>query len=96
MCQLKRNILYTKKHKNMIILKFTLTCGHSNSDCKTPSREKQATWKRFPCESPIRMSPASDISIPLGKQVIFSLPIRYLKTPLGANTATQWPLKSQT
>lgn len=62
-------------------LGFTLTWGHSNSDCNTPSREKQATWKRLPCESPIKISPASEISMPLGKEVIFSLPMRYLNEP---------------
>lgn len=85
-----------EKKQQIILIIFTLTCGHSNSDCKTPSREKQATWKRLPCESPIKMSPASEISIPFGKQVIFSLPIRYLKLPSCAKTATQWPLKSHT
>lgn len=60
---------------------LTFTWGHSNSDCKTPWREKQATWNRLPCESPIKISPASDISIPFGKHVIFSFPMRYLNEP---------------
>lgn len=75
---------------------LTLTYGHSNSEIKEPSLEKTATWNLLPCESPIKTSPASLISIPFGKFVIFSQPIRRKNLPSSLNTTTQCPLKSQT
>lgn len=74
----------------------TFTYGHSNSDINEPALEKTATWKRLPCESPINTSPASLISIPFGKFVTFSQPMRRRNLPSSLNTTTQCPLKSQT
>uniref|UniRef100_A0A915JNH9 Secreted protein n=1 Tax=Romanomermis culicivorax TaxID=13658 RepID=A0A915JNH9_ROMCU len=52
-----------------------LAMGHSYSTCNSPDRLKTATWKRLPCESPTKTSPASEISIPFGKLVTPSQPI---------------------
>uniref|UniRef100_A0A1I8I291 Reverse transcriptase domain-containing protein n=1 Tax=Macrostomum lignano TaxID=282301 RepID=A0A1I8I291_9PLAT len=73
----------------------TFTVGHSNSEVSWPSLLNTATWNLLPWESPTRTSPWSLMSMPLGKLVIASEPMRRRYTPSSWNTQTQWPLKSQ-